>query len=76
MYYQNESRGQELLDLTARDWRMAVNMLERLCDAGLEVEWRREIQVMLMLGVKAEIQIVNGGDGDQLCGWLDGKLQG
>ncbi|TVY82608.1 Meiotic recombination protein rec12 [Lachnellula suecica] len=57
-----------LLKLTARDRRIAVKMLER----EMEEEWRRELQVMLMLDVKAEIQVL--GNGERLGEWLDGKL--
>jgi meiotic recombination protein SPO11 len=35
--------------------------------------WRRELQVMLMLNVKAEMQILEQRD-EGLRGWLDGKL--
>ena len=41
-------------------------------EEGREKEWRRELQVMLMLNVKAEIQILSSGEG--LERWLDGKL--
>lgn len=46
-----------------------------MAENGLEAEWRRELQVMLMLGVKAEIQIMNGTDRGGLNAWLDEKLQ-
>lgn len=53
-----------------------MKMLEKelMQDGGLELEWRRELQVMLMLGIKAEIQIMNRADGDGMISWLDGKL--
>lgn len=35
-------------------------------------EWKKELQAMLMLNVKAEIQIL--GNGDTLGEWLDKKL--
>jgi len=78
MFYQKESHGQGLLSLTPRDRRIASKMLERelMQDNGLEAEWRRELQVMLILGVKAEIQIINSTDGAALSTWLDKKLQG
>ena len=46
-------------------------MLER---DVFEVEegWRREVQVMLMLNVKAEIQVLEAREGG-LGGWLRGK---
>jgi meiotic recombination protein SPO11 len=66
-----------LLRLSARDRRLAVRMLDReMFDEeekkGGEMEWRRELQVMLMLNVKAEIQILSSGMG--LERWLDGKM--
>lgn len=76
MFYQSQSQGQGLLDLTPRDRRIAMKMLEKelMQDGGLELEWRQELQVMLMLGIKAEIQIMNRADGDGMISWLDGKL--
>lgn len=71
MFYQNQ--GQGLISLTPRDRRMAIKTLQR---DSLEEEWRRELQVMLMLGAKAEIQIINSADGAGLGIWLDKKLQG
>lgn len=64
-----------LLKLTARDRRIARRMLERehFGEEGRELEWRREVQVMLMLNVKVEIQILSEREGG-LEGWLDGKL--
>ena len=62
---------QGLLKLSARDRRKATRMLERAsCTQGdAEPEWRREIQVMLMLNVKAEIQLLEARTGG-LQGWL------
>lgn len=61
--------------MTPRDRRIAGKMLEKEMfeEAGCESEWRRELQVMLMLNVKAEIQIL--GNGERLAEWLDGKLK-
>ena len=62
-----------LLKLSARDRRIAGKMLER--DAfgpeGREQEWRRELQVMLILNFKAEIQILSAGGLER---WLDRTL--
>jgi meiotic recombination protein SPO11 len=65
---------QGLLKLSARDRRIARKMLEKdmFDEHGKETEWRRELQVMLMLNVKAEIQVL--GNGEKLSEWLDGKL--
>lgn len=63
-----------LLTLTKRDRRIATLMLGRGTERSVEEDedWRRELQVMLMLNVKAEIQIL--GSGEKLGEWLDGKL--
>lgn len=66
--------GQALMKLTARDRRIAVRMLEKelFDEKGKEDDWRRELQVMLMLNIKAEIQIL--GNGERLGKWLDENL--
>jgi len=64
----DDPRG--LLRLSARDRRIALRMLER--DEENDEEWKRELQVMLMLNVKAEIQIL--GNGEKLGEWLDARL--
>lgn len=43
-------------------------------DEEIGKEWKREVQVMLLLNVKAEIQIL--GNGERLGEWLDGRLMG
>ena len=78
LYAEEEPSDDEnglLLRLTARDRRKAVKMLEKevFADEGPETEWRRELQVMLMLDVKAEIQLLSGREGG-LEAWLEGKL--
>ncbi|MCJ1300659.1 hypothetical protein MMC08_003456 [Hypocenomyce scalaris] len=64
-----------LLRLTARDRRKASLMLEKdiFAEDGPEVKWRRELQVMLMLNVKAEIQLLSRREGG-LEGWLEESL--
>jgi meiotic recombination protein SPO11 len=56
---------QGLLKLSARDRRKATLMLEReqFAEGGAELEWRRELQIMLMLNVKAEIQLLEARAG-------------
>jgi len=61
-----------LLKLTRRDREMASKMLQNTVFKQ-EEEWRRELQVMLMLNMKAEIQIL--GSGDRLEHWLDRRLR-
>ena len=50
-------------------------MLEKdiFAEDGPEVKWRRELQVMLMLNVKAEIQLLSRREGG-LEGWLEESL--
>ena len=60
-----------LLKLTERDRRIAAKMLEK-GGGYVNVEWKRELRVMLMLNVKAEIQVL--GNAEALGRWLDGKL--
>ena len=64
-----------LLHLTARDRRKAAKMLGKgVCaEGGEEREWRRELQVMLMMNYKTEIQILSGRMGG-LEEWLERKL--
>lgn len=71
----NETDKVGLLTLSKRDRRIAKRMLEKelLGEEGRESEWRRELQVMLMLNSKAEIQILSSAEGG-LKRWLDAKL--
>ena len=66
VYESNTAAGyapdlQGLMRLTARDRTKAVRMLEwdLCCEAGPEQEWRHELQGMLMLNIKAEMQILD-----------------
>lgn len=56
-----ETEFQGMMKLTTRDRSKAMRMLEwDLCsETGPELEWRRELQTMLMLSTKAEIQILD-----------------
>ena len=66
--------GTGLLKLSSRDRRVATKMLERAAfQEEIEWKWRSELQVMLMLNCKAEIQILSD-DGGDLEGFLDNKL--
>jgi meiotic recombination protein SPO11 len=68
---ENDIKG--LLNLSARDRNIATKMLgNSAADEDRDDDWRRELQVMLRLNIKAEIQIV--GNGDMLGEWLDKKL--
>lgn len=61
-----------LLPLTKRDRNIAKKMLDRQDIATGDQEWRRELQLMLILKLKAEIQIL--GNEDELGVWLDKRL--
>jgi len=67
---------QGLMKLTARDRTKAVRMLEwDLCaEDGPEQGWRQELQNMLMLNTKAEMQILDELPGG-LVSWLSGELE-
>jgi meiotic recombination protein SPO11 len=68
-FLQTERDAQGLLKLTARDRKIALKLLEKQLSDG---DWKRELQIMLMLNVKGEIQIL--GSGEALGEWLDSKL--
>ncbi|CAD6589048.1 MAG: hypothetical protein ASARMPRED_003873 [Alectoria sarmentosa] len=65
-----------LLRLSARDRKKAADMLEKsevLQDGGKEEEWRRELQVMLMLNLKGEMEVLAERAGG-VKGWVEEKL--
>lgn len=66
---------QGLMKLTARDRSRAIRMLEwDLCaEDGPEEGWRHELQTMLMLNTKAEMQILDELPGG-LVSWVSGVL--
>lgn len=53
--------SQGLLSLTSRDRKKAQSLLGQhaLGESGIELQWRAELQMMLMLNVKAELQILD-----------------
>ncbi|KAL9580489.1 MAG: hypothetical protein Q9212_004468 [Teloschistes hypoglaucus] len=68
--------GKGLLQLSTRDRKKAVKMLDQeLCaEDGVEQEWRRELQVMLMLNMKVEMEMLSQLEGgielwaeDRIC---------
>ncbi len=73
-FLQSQAEIQRLLKLTSRDRRIAMKMLENnvFGEYAREQEWRRELQTMLMLNVKAEIQIL--GNEEKLRIWLNVQL--
>lgn len=73
----NVHQVQGLLRLTTRDRRKALKMLDWdvFDENGSEPQWRREVQVMLMLNVKAEIQIMEA-QMRGLAEWLEAELKG
>ena len=70
-----------MLRLSARDRKKAGKMLEnsKVFDEeerkeGAEREWKREVQVMLMLNVKAEMEILAERGGGGVEGWVRRRL--
>ncbi len=73
---ENDDEYKGLLRLSGRDRHKAMKMLENsgvFREDGEEVEWRRELQVMLMMNVKAEMEILGQREGG-VAGWVEGKL--
>lgn len=65
-----------LLTLSVRDRRKIVMMLRNnpvLANDGPEAEWRVELQRMLMLNVKAEIELMYDREGG-LEMWIDRRM--
>lgn len=73
----DESSGTGLLRLSLRDRRKATGMLRRDLlredDGWSEEGWRHELQVMLVLGYKAEMELLGEREGG-LEAWLQRKL--
>lgn len=72
----SESSGDGLLRLSLRDRKKATGMLKRDLlgeDHESETGWRRELQVMLVLGYKAEMELLEEREGG-LETWLQRKL--
>ena len=67
-------RSRTWLYLSPRDRKMATKMLEKpVYQEEVEASWRRELQVMLFLNIKAEIQIL--GEHSNLEDYLSSELQ-
>ena len=64
-----------ILSLTPRDRKLARNMLASnpAFDEELHPDWRRELQYMLFMNVKAEIQILGGAE--SLGRWVDWRIR-
>lgn len=72
---ENPRHQQSLLHLSFRDRRKAKNMLDwpHITEGSAEADWRRELQVMLVLGYKAEIQLVESLPGGMVA-WIMGRM--
>ncbi|KAK2748971.1 hypothetical protein FQN57_007254 [Myotisia sp. PD_48] len=71
-----ESSKFSLLQLTQRDRKKAEAMLKKnpsFAEGGPEPSWRRELQVMLMLNLKAEIEILYELDGG-MASWFQKNI--
>ncbi|KAI4180102.1 MAG: hypothetical protein LQ346_007058 [Caloplaca aetnensis] len=64
-----------ILVLSARDRKKAVKMLEKETygEAGPEQEWRRELHTMLMLNMKAEMEMLSERKGG-VVKWVQERL--
>ena len=62
-----------LMPLSVRDRRKAITMLGRVVEQDDAIEATRDLQLMLMLNVKAEIQILEAREGG-LASWLSQRL--
>jgi meiotic recombination protein SPO11 len=75
-----DSGGAALMPLSRRDRRRAALMLARrpFCEgadgAPQEPAWRRELQVMLLLNVKAEMQLLEGSERGGLSSWVGRRV--
>ncbi|KAL8648213.1 MAG: hypothetical protein Q9210_005122 [Variospora velana] len=71
----DDSEQTGLLTLSNQDRKKAIKILGReLCNEdGLEHEWRRELQVMLMLNIKVEMEILSERRGG-LEHWVGARL--
>lgn len=71
----SDSEGAGLLRLSLRDRRRAVGLMKKnsLKKYGQDKEWKRELQVMLMLGLKAEMEVL-GNQNKGLEAWVERKL--
>ena len=71
----NREEAKGLLRLSGRDRNKAVKMLgsPEMREGEGEVEWRRELQVMLMLNLKAEMEVLGEREGGVEV-WVEGKL--
>ena len=70
-----EEVSEGLLRLSTRDRKKAMRMLEKplLNEDGAEQEWRRELQIMLVLGLKAEMEILADRAGG-VRRWVEERL--
>lgn len=68
----NEVSG--ILPMSLRDRQLATSMLASNPAFAEEThpEWRRELQCMLFLNIKAEIQILGGAE--SLSSWVDDRI--
>lgn len=71
----SDSEVAGLLRLSLRDRRRAVGMMKKISlkKNGQDKEWKRELQVMLMLGLKAEMEVL-GNRNKGLEAWVERKL--
>lgn len=73
--FDEEEDRKGLLRLSKRDRKKAVKMLgQEICEEdGDEREWRIELQFMLMLNMKVEMEILSEREGG-VQGWVEERL--
>lgn len=75
----NESEDEDwvLISLSHRDVKKIQSMLAKnpvFGEDGPEVQWRAELQTMMMLNTKIETEVLYGTEGG-LEGWIDRKME-
>ncbi|OKL64093.1 hypothetical protein UA08_00319 [Talaromyces atroroseus] len=73
----NDGEDWAMISLSHRDVKKVRSMLAKnpvFSEDGPELEWRAELQTMMMLNMKAETEVLYGTGGG-LEGWIDRKMK-
>ncbi|KAL8950224.1 MAG: hypothetical protein Q9222_003731 [Ikaeria aurantiellina] len=75
MFKAPSNDGSGLLRLSIRDRKKAISMLgqENCEEDGVEQEWRKELQLMLMLNMKVEMEVLSEREGG-INEWVEDRL--
>lgn len=74
---ESEDEDWVLISLSHRDVKRIQSMLAKnpvFGDDGPEIQWRAELQIMMMLNTKIETEVLYGTEGG-LEGWIDRKME-